>query len=421
MAHTKTTTVTKTAVKKAKAAASAATTRAKTRPSTGRPVGRPVGRPPAVPPAPAIVPHPPAVPAPEVPVVNQVVAQPAPMAEEPPPVARAAADEVAIPDVGPMQEFLAIFQRQMRDVAIQMEQINNRLDNVVPRNNPGGDDDGDDDDDDIFGDDDDDDDDGDRGGGGDGDGVGGAEPPPLRGIRAALNICGFEHNAIEALITFGIDNVETLYKLTKSKVESTLSSICKRKTRPALYPVFKVTAVENLGALCIWCAYHVVRGTDADLDLFDADTMVQFGDRYRAIEAEADKAKVDVKKKLTGNFESFSRDKFINWEELFKQYLQSHRSAYSKTTLDYLIRPRTDVTPDDRTKEFDCIDDDLVATHLMGGEEYAQDNAWLATEILGLVTRTNSASQYLTEHKGDGRKMFLSLKLTALGLNWEAS
>jgi hypothetical protein len=143
--------------------------------------------------------------------------------------------------------------------------------------------------------------------------------------------------------------------------------------------------------------------------------------RYHSIEGEIEKAKVDEKKKAPGNFETFNTAKFIIWEESFNQYLQLHWSNTSKTLLEYLIRPKSEVSTEILVKEYESVDDDLVATHLIDGPEYQHDNQWLAAEILRLVPKGSAATQFVDTARNDGCGMFLILKRDCLMNNWQNS
>jgi hypothetical protein len=55
----------------------------------------------------------------------------------------------------------------------------------------------------------------------------------------------------------------------------------------------------------------------------------------------------------------------------------------------------------------------------MNCPEYQQDNQWLATEILRLVPKGSTVTQFVDTARNDGRAMFLILKRDCLGNNWQ--
>jgi hypothetical protein len=200
-------------------------------------------------------------------------------------------------------------------------------------------------------------------------------------------MCGLADNAIRLLKLFGLEDAKALSTLTKKRIDDMITQIYRRSSKDKDQPVFSIPAVDKLNALCLWVSYHVVRGSAADFESITEEILLQHVTRYHIIEGEVDKAKVDAKKKAPGSFETFNAAKFIIWEESFNQYLRLHRSNTSKTSLEYLIRPIADVSPEMLDKKYESIDDDLIATHQMEGPEFQQDNQWLATENYALYRK----------------------------------
>jgi hypothetical protein len=223
-------------------------------------------------------------------------------------------------------------------------------------------------------------------------------------------MCGLADNASRLLQLSGLKDTLSWSTLTKKRINEMINQIYRRSAKDIDKPVFAIPAVDKLNALCLWVSYHVVQGLAANFDSITTEILNQHVTRFHIIESEIDKAKVDKKKKAPGNFETFNAAKFIIWEESFNQYLRLHRSNTSKTLLEYLIRPIADVSPEVLVKEYESIDDDLIATHKMEGPAFQQDNQWLVTEILHLVLKGSAATQFVATARNDGRGMFLILK-----------
>jgi hypothetical protein len=220
------------------------------------------------------------------------------------------------------------------------------------------------------------DDDGDDGGGSGGGGDGSGRKR-YTGIDYVFHMCGLADNASRFLQLFGLTDAKALSMLTKKRIHDTITQIYRRNLKDKVRPVYAIPAVNNLNALCLWVSYHVVQGSTAYFDSITEDILNHHLTGYHIIEGEKHKAKVDEKKKAPGNFETFNAAKFITWEESFNQYLHLHRSNTSKTSLEYLICPKLDVSPEMLIKDYESIDDDLNATHKMEGPKYQQDNQWL--------------------------------------------
>jgi hypothetical protein len=253
-----------------------------------------------------------------------------------------------------LDDFLAIFRHEMREPREQvatiqdnLRHVNERLEQrheVVATDR-------------TYEDYDDPDDDG-CDGGGDGGGNGGDGGGHTRGrrnrytgISYAFHMCGLADNAIRMLLMFGLEDAKALSTLTKKRIEDTITQIYRRSSKAKDQPVYSIPAVDKLHALCLWVSYHVVQGTEADFKSVTKEILNQHVTRYHIIEGEVDKAKVDEKKKAPGNFETFKAAKFIVWEESFNQYLRLHRSNTSKTSLEYFLRPKSDVSPEMLNKE----------------------------------------------------------------------
>jgi hypothetical protein len=173
-----------------------------------------------------------------------------------------------------------------------------------------------------------------------------------------------------------------------------------------------LTVLDDLKAYKKWVMYRQWQGLSTDPEDFDDDALEFARERLAELqifsEAE-DQVEVEKPEKLK------SSEKFHEFYERLEHYLSRVRGSCD-VPLIWLCRKHTEVTPEKLEDEYESKDAYFMATMLLEGPRYKEDNKKLF-DILLEATAGTTAEAYVKpfEKKRDGRKAFVSLKLQCGG------
>lgn len=230
-----------------------------------------------------------------------------------------------------------------------------------------------------------------------------------------LTALGFDQPARAALTMQGLTTTTDLCSLSLSDINKLIAHIQHEvRNQPPdpnnPRPTFPFLAVKRLQALFLWCIYRLARGQQASPADFNAAAMVRWERRLHEIERNSN----DEDVKTAGPLESFND--WVQWEEALLTWAANVRSARTNVPLQYLLRSHSDVTVEALNAQYETIDEDLIATTLLAGEDYEHDNQQLY-DSLKAMNREGPGWPFLQQfnRRREGRGAYLALKAQAEG------
>lgn len=178
-------------------------------------------------------------------------------------------------------------------------------------------------------------------------------------------------------------------------------------TPPVSFPLL---ATKHLLAFHEYVWFVNARGQAVQCILFTNDVASKWLERIGMYETFKEEDLPEEPSKL------ISMTDWYEWEDKFLTYLEAKRSPFLWTCLIYLVRPDKIPSPAALGKDYDVIDEDLVATIKLEGTYYKSDNMWLFNFIKDL-TEGGPAQQHVAPFQvtKDGRGAYLAIKAQAEG------
>jgi hypothetical protein len=249
-------------------------------------------------------------------------------------------------------------------------------------------------------------------------------PPPFQDTIAALMLCGFDEAAALALNAHGMNSIDNLSVMDTANFMSLGSQVTRFKDPQfgMQTPVLPIPAMNSFKGMCMWAAYHKARGSIVAMRDFTQDVHDAFLARYLEMRTEDSRDTTIMQGKLVQPFQkTFTTAHFITTEKNLRLFLETQRSPFSKTPLSYLLRPHDVVSDDDLSREYASIDEELIHTHRMDGDEFLKDARTLFDLWTIIIPAEHAIASFRTDPtlKGNGRALYLKLKMTGLGEDWE--
>jgi hypothetical protein len=175
-------------------------------------------------------------------------------------------------------------------------------------------------------------------------------------------------------------------------------------------PVFPFLAVKRLQAFYLWTGFQDSRGQPIRPGLFLPAVTARWLDRIAFLERLENDQELPTPLPLT------SFDDWVAWLESLLAWARHMRSARTGTPFSYLLREHQDVTPDMLTTAYDSIDEELVTTVILAGDNYEHDNHLLFDHLRGWL-REGPAWPFMQLHARtmNGRAAFFAVKAQAEG------
>jgi hypothetical protein len=249
-------------------------------------------------------------------------------------------------------------------------------------------------------------------------------PPPFHDTIAALMLCGFDEAAASALSDYGMNSIDNLSVMDAANFLS-LGAQVTRYHNPLFQnrtPVLPIPAMNSLKGMCMWAAYHKARNSTVTMRDFTQEVHDAFLARYLEMRTEESRDHTLMQSKLVHAFpKNFTSTHFITTEKNLRAFLETQRSPFSKTPLSYLLRAHDVVDDDALNREYASIDEELINTHLMDGDEFIKDSHTLFDLWTIIISADHSIASFRTDPsiRGNGRALYLKLKMTGLGEDWE--
>jgi hypothetical protein len=214
----------------------------------------------------------------------------------------------------------------------------------------------------------------------------------------------------EALESFPLSTLDEFYKAINKS--DNFPIVAARNGGPVklIFPY-----LLKLKALRAWIDFRRARGQDLDVNLFVGDEMIREW-QIRATEMLTYNSASAVARS-EGTLPPVLRTDWRSFEELFRTYLLTRRSAFCGTPLAYIIR-ETAVPNDDMLgpHDYGTIDDCLLATHSHGHSSYRVDNNTVFDLFKRLIYNSSFWQFAMAfDNARDGRGAFLAVKAQAEG------
>jgi hypothetical protein len=249
-------------------------------------------------------------------------------------------------------------------------------------------------------------------------------PPPFQDKITALMLCGFDEAAATALCVHGMNSIDNLSVMDAANFLSLGTQVTRFKD-PQFdnrTPVLPIPAMNSFKGMCMWAAYHKARDSTVTMRDFTQDVHDAFLARYLEMRTEESRDHTLMQSKLVYAFpKNFTTAHFITTEKNLRSFLATQRSPFSKTPLSYLLRAHDVVDDAALSREYGSIDEELIYTHRMDGDEFVKDARTLFDLWTIIIPAEHSIASFRTDPslQGNGRALYLKLKMTGLGEDWE--
>ena len=235
-------------------------------------------------------------------------------------------------------------------------------------------------------------------------------------FRAALGRCGFDNAACDFLVTQGFDTAETFAAGIPDGRDATKDFVknLSRQQLPAGVILPWVNLLK-LRAFRAFLGYKAARGealvAGEFTDVGAVDQIAKWQKRVSELDAAKER---DDKQEKAAELSRWSG--WESFEESTTAFFKTYRNPTTGVTLDYLMRENDDVTADMLDEEYATIDDDLVTTTELDGDQYHLDNQrfW---DLLKSLLINGPAWSHAKRFKStrDGRSAWISIKAQAMG------
>ena len=241
-----------------------------------------------------------------------------------------------------------------------------------------------------------------------------AAPAGPEDLEDTLAEYGFNAHAQAAVIAMGIDDVNELVDISFKGLKEAFVTLAKTE-RHASKPVkFKPTAIERTFALKTWLTARRSMGLPALLAGFTAAIRKEWVDHKRECVQQLE----DQTKDLVAQFPLLTdAAHYPKWAREVELILRFYRGHQVDTPLVYLIRTSAVPSADDRARDFDDIDTQLIVLIGFEGAQYKADNKLLYIALARATKDSKDLSSAVTRHSGtlNGRGAWVSLRDTAFG------
>jgi hypothetical protein len=187
-------------------------------------------------------------------------------------------------------------------------------------------------------------------------------------------------------------------------------------------PVLPIPAMNSFKGMCMWAAYHKACDSTVTMRDFTQDVHDAFLARYLDMRTEESRDSTIMQLTLVQAFpKNFTTAHFNTTEKNLRSFLETQRSPFSKTPLSYLLHAHDVVDDDALSREYASIDEELIYSHRMDGDEFIKDARTLFDLWTIIIPADHAFASFCTDPslKGDCRALYLKLKMTGLGEDWE--
>ena len=229
-------------------------------------------------------------------------------------------------------------------------------------------------------------------------------------FRTALGRCGYDNATVGYLTQQGFTTTDQFLEFPINEVKPMLKTLAKNLPDGVTLPY--QFNLKFLG-FRMWLEYRSVRGQDLDAGAYTGDVITKW---MRRVTELANATTTDGQddpvppKRLTN---------LADWERhdgMWRTYLGQHRNPTTGVPLTYVLREESDVPDDALTADYDCIDDDLVATTRHEGDQYKADRRRVYELYYPLIYDGPAWTFAKTHAKSkDGREAYLTVKRQATG------
>ena len=234
---------------------------------------------------------------------------------------------------------------------------------------------------------------------------------PKEDFKAAVKRCGYNDATVTYIIEQGFDDAQSFMTVAVHQVPSMLKMMAKTPPENGAFPF---SANLQLHGFRMWLEYRLSRGQALKVSLFSDPPLIKKWTKRTqelfALNKEVASDELTPPKELTS---------FTQWEvfnDALLTFLAQHCNPTTGVPLTYVLRETKPVGSEARNAAYDTIDDDLIATTILQGDQYALDNQRVFTLMKPFLVGGPGLT-FIKPHqkKKDGREAYLALTRQATG------